>query len=70
MTEDNTIEVKNDYKHLIVEERNKHTIYCTKCPSKMLSSTMGKHIKIDVILFIIHSANLVKCNINFFLYII
>lgn len=58
MTEDNTIEVKNDYKHLIVEERNKHTIYCTKCPSKMLSSTMGKHMKIDVI-FIIKSANLI-----------
>jgi len=48
MTEDNSIEVKNTYDHLIVEEKNKHTVYCMKCPSKILSSTMGKHIKTEV----------------------
>lgn len=54
MTEENTvdlIEVKNNYDHLIADEKNKHTVYCTKCPSKILTSTMGKHTIVDVILY-------------------
>lgn len=49
MTDDNKIDVKNNFNHLITEEKNKHTVYCTKCPSKILSSTMGKHLRIEVI---------------------
>lgn len=52
MTEDNTFDVKNNFNHLITEEKNKHTVYCTKCPSKILSSTMGKHLRIEVIFHI------------------
>ncbi|XP_060833603.1 guanine nucleotide exchange factor MSS4 homolog [Rhopalosiphum padi] len=47
MTEDNTIDVKNNFNHLITEEKNKHTVYCTKCPSQILSSTMGKYLRIE-----------------------
>lgn len=49
MTEENTIKVKNNYDHLIVEEKNKHIVCCTNCPSKILSSTMGTHTKTEVI---------------------
>lgn len=49
MTDDNTTDVINNFSHLITEEKNKHNVYCTKCPSKILSSTMGKHLRIEVI---------------------
>lgn len=48
MAEENTIEVINNYEHLIVEGKNKLNIFCTKCPSKILPSTMGQHTKVEV----------------------
>lgn len=52
MSEGNAaIEVKSNYDHLVAEEKNKHTVYCTKCPSKILSSTMGKYTTIEVIFY-------------------
>lgn len=45
------------YQHLIDDEKNKHTVYCTKCPSKILTSTLGKHTKIKVIFY---TNNLIK----------
>lgn len=54
MTEEQTVDVKNGYAHLIAEEKNKYTVCCTKCPSKILSSTMGKHIKVEVSYYIIN----------------
>lgn len=49
MTEESAIQVKNDYDHLIVEEKNKHNVCCTNCPSKILPATMGTHTKTEVI---------------------
>ncbi|XP_050546899.1 guanine nucleotide exchange factor MSS4 homolog [Daktulosphaira vitifoliae] len=40
-------QVNDDYDHLISDEKNKLTVFCTKCPSKILSSTTGKHTKIE-----------------------
>lgn len=50
MTESNEIEIKKNLDELIPEEKNKQTVYCTKCPSKILSPTFGKRTKIEVIL--------------------
>lgn len=54
MTEEKTDDVKNAYDHLIVEEKNKYNVCCTKCPSKILSSTMGKYTKVEVSYYIIN----------------
>lgn len=48
MAEENTIEVINNYEQLIAEGKNKLNISCTKCPSKILPSTMGQHTIIEV----------------------
>lgn len=67
MTDDNTIDVKNNFNHLITEEKNKHTVYCTKCPSKILSSTMGKHLRIEVIFHNVNVQFSIFSNIYFVL---
>lgn len=54
MTEEKTldlVEIKNNFDHLIDDEKNKHTVYCTKCPSKILTSSIGKHTIVEVIFF-------------------
>lgn len=51
MSDESAIEVKSVYDHLIDEEKNKYPVCCTKCPSKILPSTMGKHMKTEVSLY-------------------
>lgn len=52
MAEEKTVDVKNNiHDHLIAEEKNKHSVFCSKCPSKILPSTMGKYINIEVIVY-------------------
>lgn len=67
MSKDNATEIKTNYDHLIAEEKNKHTVYCTKCPSKILSSTVGKHTIIEVIFYLI--INLINICIDIYIYI-
>lgn len=57
MTEVNELQIENNYDHLTTEEKNNQTVYCMKCPSKILSPTFGKLTKIEVTFYIDNCSN-------------